>query len=225
MESVRNMHKRLNDVTQRYPTNFHFKEWRAPDDTPHIRIYFILNDALYYCDSNINENTTSMNNKLYVINHRIDKNNSAGSKDTSKEGHHSSNKFRSNKNIHHYHQLDIKNLHIQLPHPTSLLPTSHDMVGGARRLLSTSSIANYEYDTKSSRFVFSLGNNLYCFNDHPGGQPPSNEPPHIPVGLKTDHPFPKSQPQICPSNADLIAFYCDGDLYALKKPYFSNIIK
>lgn len=71
-------------------------------------------------------------------------------------------------------------------------------------------IISYEYDQKAGRFVFTLGSNLYWFEDKPSTQSMS---PHLPNKLDKCSQFPKINPQICPKNADLVAYVADNDIW------------
>ena len=97
-----------------------------------------------------------------------------------------------------------------------------------RKRMMLSGITSYEFDTKSRRFVFTSGHNLFYFDDDEAISSPDegwdvddeNEddenqttPPYLPTRIETNHKSAKMNPQICPSNSDLIAFAAEGNVY------------
>lgn len=68
----------------------------------------------------------------------------------------------------------------------------------------------YEYDQKSSRFVFANGNNLFYFDDCIG---PNEAVLNVPIKIDTKCQQPKSEFRLCPSNPDLVAYLCQGDIW------------
>lgn len=200
-ESVQNMHKRLNDIIECSATNFHFKTYKTINQTDCIRIYFHLNNFIYYCDiplvlpnksaipipstNNFDSNARKLNQNQPTP--------STSSEDSS-SGYMRRRKYSPNtRGLGAYEMLNT-----QPTQPKMLLKESCKM----RR---------YEYDASSCRFVYSNGNNLYYFND----DPEINEAPHIPLKILTRLNAPKSNFLICPSNPNLIAFYCLGNIWCV----------
>lgn len=198
-DSVRNMHRRLNDITQCFPINFCFQDWQTADGTEYIRVYFLMNKFIYYCDSPRNDrhHTTSNNNSYQS---------SPSTSSGSTKHHHQRHHYHHH---HHHHSsrerigssssnkrdvLDAKPLH-----PNSLL------VGNIYH------IDSFTFDSASSRFVFAIDKYLYYFDDHPG----TNEAPHVPTKIETRCFDIKTDFQICPSNPDIISFCCNGDIWCV----------
>lgn len=188
-DSVRNMHRRLNDITQRFPINFHFQEWQTAAGVEFIRIYFLLSDFIYYCDSPISEHPKVVTNS----NHK-DQPLPSTSSGGFKHHHSSSNHSGSHNSSNKYEVLNTQPLH-----------ANNKLVG------SYGHIESYEYDPKSYRFVLSMGTNLYYFDDRPG----ENEAPHFPTKIETKCFHPKKDYRICPSNSDLIAYHCNNDIWCV----------
>lgn len=191
-DSVRNMHRRLNDITKSFPTNFHFCEFQSRKGDDFIRIYFLLNDFLYYYDTLINEShkpITSNNN-----NNQPMPSTSSGS------------------NKHQYPVYNRANnkyevLNTQPLQPNSILVSSFPRIDC------------YEYDPKSSRFVMSVGTNLYYFDDHPG----KSETPIRPIKIETKCLKNKRDFRICPTNPDLVSYHCDGDVWCVNLKTFQEV--
>jgi len=190
-DSVRNMHRRLNDITQRFPTNFHFQEWQSKNDVNYIRIYFLLNDFIYYCDSPTSDPrqlTFGANSKNNVTNHQPSPSTSLGK-------HQLPTSTRSSSSYNNKHEI----LNTQPLHPNNMLVENFAHVG------------SYEYDQKNSRFVFAINKFIYYFDDHPE----QDKAPHAPYKIETECYYSKTDLRICPSNPDLISYHCNGDIWCV----------
>lgn len=179
------MHRRLNDITQRIPSNFYFREWRS-NGIEYVRIYFLLSDFIYYCDTPISD----QNCPKGVSDFDCTIPSSSIDSDRVRPSSSASNSNRSSKH-------EVSNT--QPLQPNQLMTTGSEQ------------IEYFEYDVKNSRFVFSNGNNLYHFDDFPEKM----VAPHVPIKVQTKIPQPKTDFRICPSNADLIAFLCKDDLWCV----------
>ena len=97
-----------------------------------------------------------------------------------------------------------------------------------RKRIMFSGITSYEYQQKTNRFVFTSGENLYWFDDPldtpskrngpNGGMGPAfgsqqSAPPYLPNKLESTTSFTKINPQLCPSDENLVAYVADGDLW------------
>ena len=183
------MHRRINDITQRFPTNFHFREWQSQSGVAYIRIYFLLTDFIYYCDSPISSHAAKVINNNALIGQPIPSTSSG----RSHHRHQSSSSNHSNSTNRH------EILNTQPLHPSNLL------IGNFTH------IDSFEYSPKSSRFVFSIGVNLYYFEDHPG----VNDAPHVPIKIETKCLKHKSDLRVCPTNPDLVTYHCNSDIWCV----------
>lgn len=221
-ESVRNMHRRLNDIVECSATNFHFKEYRAVNNTRCIRFYFLLNNFIYYCDvpivtphksiSSSRSDTTSgassssLNSKLskndLII--EIQKNSLNGSSgrlfSPSTSSGESGSAHRRHKDFSSSYRgfASYELLNTQPTQPNMLIKD-------------TCFVRRFEFDADRSRFLFSSGENLYYFDDHPDRE----VAPHSPIKIETDIHAQKLDFRLCPSNADLVAFHCAGELWCV----------
>lgn len=93
-------------------------------------------------------------------------------------------------------------LNTQPLHPLNLVAGNFDRID------------TYEYDQKSSRFVFANGNHLYYFDDCIAG-PSDSVNQNYPIKVETKCIQLKSDFRICPSNSDLIAYHCQGDIWCV----------
>lgn len=96
-----------------------------------------------------------------------------------------------------------------------------------RKRIMLSGITSYEFDLNSKRFLFTSGHNLFYFDDDQGSTHPDplvastashdlesdDGPPYLPTRIETNLKSAKMNPQICPSNPDLIAFAAEGNIY------------
>lgn len=88
-----------------------------------------------------------------------------------------------------------------------------------RKRIMITGITSYEYDHHSNRFVFGSGGKLFFFDDQEyetrplPSSPNFSYPPYIPRKVHSDILMSKVNPQICPSNPDLLAYLCDGDIW------------
>jgi hypothetical protein len=80
-----------------------------------------------------------------------------------------------------------------------------------RKRIMFSGITSYEYQQKSSRFVFTSGDSLFWFDDPLDNS--NKKPPYLPNKLESSTSFIKMNPQLCPSDPNLVAYVADGDLW------------
>lgn len=192
-DSVRNMHRRLNDITKCFPENFNFCEFRDKRGVDFIRIYFLLSGFIYYYDTPINESSRTVTGSNNHNNQPMPSTSSGSNK------HHHPINNRSN---NRYEVINAQPLQ-----PNSILVSSFPRID------------SYEYDPKSSRFVLSIGTNLYYFDDHPE----KSESPITPVKIETKCLKSKKDFRICPTNPDLVSYHCDGDIWCVNLKTFQEI--
>ena len=201
-ESVRIAHRRLSEVSSKIPFAFNFTAIRMEKDSTKyegVRLYFLCpstnttETTLHYCDvfdddiaqQNV-ENEMQTDNDL-PENEPV---RSKFSKSSIEWKPLIESRFKSSAgtsiNIEEKLQLERKRI----------------MLTG---------ITSYEMDPRSKRFVFSSGNYLFYFDEDPQG----SETPHLPIKLESNLKSAKMNPQICPSNPDLIAFVSEDDLYVV----------
>ena len=71
-------------------------------------------------------------------------------------------------------------------------------------------ITNYELEPKTGAFVFPAAGSLFsCVDGHAMPAPMTPTPVEIKTGLENA----RLNPTICPTNPDLIAFACNGDIW------------
>lgn len=196
------MHRRLNDITQRFPASFDFKEWSTDDGLKYIRVYFLVNDILTYCDSPVDEFSQQ---KLIEKSYYTDQNTpdqpmsseSSGATQTSMQ-------FSTDSDVQQSRDKtsgrDRKNFaQTKQMSPRNLLITNFP------------SIEDYIYDATTSKFIFTIGHNICHVNDTFD----KNGEPLIPIKIETLLKKPKSHLLLNPADANLVAYRCDGDLWCL----------
>ena len=192
-DSVKNMHTRLNDITQRVPENFHLRKWHTLDGSGTIRVYFLLNKAIYYCDSPILDSHRTKANK-----HNISSQPEKQPQDNQPSTSSVSNKQTSS------HSASSSNSVNELLNNQPLQPVNLFE-------LSFASLDSFEYDSRSSRLVFSIGTNIYYYDDKVYNQCDVRTP----IKLESRCKHVKTDLQICPSDSNLIAYRCQGDIWCV----------
>jgi hypothetical protein len=77
-----------------------------------------------------------------------------------------------------------------------------------RKRVMAAGLTSYEYHAAKKRILFASGGNLYYFDD-------DGQPPYVPIMVKNDEQTgAKINPCFCPTNADLIGYIRDTNLYA-----------
>ena len=77
-----------------------------------------------------------------------------------------------------------------------------------RKRMPVTGIVAYEFHEQQKRFVFSLEGSLHYVDDN-------GQAPYLPTKLPSQKQSAKINPSICPTNADLVAYVSDNDLYVL----------
>ena len=80
-----------------------------------------------------------------------------------------------------------------------------------RKRIMLSGITSYEYHPQAHRFVFTSGDTLYWFDDVMSEG--DKMPPYLPNKIDSGFDFIKMNPQMCPSNHNLVAYVSDGDVW------------
>ena len=77
-----------------------------------------------------------------------------------------------------------------------------------RKRMPVTGIVAYEFHEQAKRFVFSLEGSLHYVDDN-------GQAPYLPTKLPSQKQSAKINPSICPTNADLVAYVSDNDLFVL----------
>lgn len=217
------MHRRLNDITKSCPSDFSFREWRADDGTCYIRIYFLLNDHIFYCDSPISDARTHINisnNSTYSNNNNNNNNNTSNNSDSNNMrnssqplpstslGSHSSSRKASESSSKHQHSSHSKYSH---RHNDIGMLNSQPLKPNNILLDNFPPIEWYEYHQDSSRFFLKANKTLYYFDDLPA----RIQPPRVPIKVETGVSGKTANFYTCPNNANLVAFSCGGEIWCL----------
>lgn len=223
--SVRNMHRRLNDIVECSATHFQFKEYITVDNTECVRIYFLLNSFIYYCDIPIVIPSRSSMIRLSSVNntslpppdHRVNGKNSNFDNDqlgrdinptpSTSSGASGGGPHRRHRNFSTYHGRAAYEM-------LSTQPTQPNML-----IRESCQIRRFEYDQRKSRFLFSSGIHLCYFDDHPE----RDRGPHTPNKIDTRLNASKLDFRMCPSNPDMIAFCCAGDIWCVNVKNFQEV--
>lgn len=203
-ESVRVAHRRLSEVSSKVPFAFNFAPiWIKKDSKVHegVRMYFLCpsnnstETSLHYCDVFEDDAATSGSNN--DIKMQTD-----GEPPATESLCAKSSKC----------PIDWKPLiesRFKSSAGTSI--NIEEKLQLERKRIMLTGITSYEMNYRSKRFVFSSGNYLFYFDEDPQG----TEAPHLPIKLESNLKSAKMNPQICPSNPDLIAFVSEDDLYVV----------
>lgn len=199
---MRNMHRRLNDITKSCPADFYFKEWQTDNDTCYIRIYFSLNEHIYFCDSPISDARThiNINNSNNYENHKNNQPSTSLGEGTTINKRGSPNS--SSKNPHQAHLKSHRSNNLEMLNTQPLQPT---------RIIDENfpPIDWYVYHETSSRFYLTADRALYYFDDHPK----QAQAKYIPIQISSGISTPKSDFHPCPHNPDLVLFFSDGQIW------------
>ena len=222
-QAVKNSHQRFSEIGCKVPFLFN---WREDPVSNHLRIYYLssINNSaeitLIYCDidtkpvtdMNTDSDHTQNETKEMVFNE------SFGEEFMAMSGRHTENR-----EIRPNTESDDK----QLWKPLIVIKGIDSEMNSSsreenlqleRKRIMFSGITSYVYQSKSSRFVFTSGDNIYWFDDplvqSKGAtrQQSVSAPPYLPQKLSTTT-FTKINPQLCPSDENLVAYVADGDLW------------
>lgn len=198
------MHRRLNDITKSCPTNFHFREWQTDSDICYVRIYFFLNEHIYFCDSPIRDARTHINisNSNNSENHKNNQPSTSLDADIIVSRKNSPSSFNrhpypSHSKSHSNRTNNLDMLNTQPLQPTNILEEQFPQIDW------------YEYHEKSSRFYIRAGKALYYFDDKPS----LDQIAHSPIQVKSSVSNTKSDFYPCPCNPDLVLFLRGGQIW------------
>ena len=234
-QAVKNSHRRFSEIGCKVPFLFN---WREDPLTKRLRIYFLssINNSaditLIYCDIDTDPNAqktpdevrqieTNLNREVVITGDRNEE--LSDEEFMPMSGRRVEDRERKSSDSGGvkapWKPLIISNKSC-FAFDTDQTNSREENLQLERKRIMFSGITSYEYQGKSSRFVFTSGDTLYWFDDplesekSPSESPQLRKgPPYTPLKVEPTTSFTKINPQLCPSDKNLVAYVADGDLW------------
>lgn len=226
-QAVKNSHRRFSEIGCKVPFMFN---WREDPANKRVRIYFLssINNSaditLIYCDidtepnaqkspnSDVRQIESNLNKEVVINNERTDEC-SADEEFMPMSGRRREDRERKTSDSGGVKAVWKPLILSQKSGADNDQSSREENLQLERKRIMFSGITSYEYQQKSSRFVFTSGDTLYWFDDPLVSPQPNTGPPYMPHKLESTTSFTKMNPQICPSDENLVAFVADGDIW------------